>query len=129
MSPAIPLTAATTHSPQWQDPLVINPKVNYSKVVSRHTLKIGYEYQTIHTWMNDFNPAYGQDIYGGQFTNPTPTKSNTIYNLADFLLGARSTYQLTNQTTANLRQWMDFVYVQDDFKSISAADAQPGSAL
>jgi hypothetical protein len=103
-------------SPQWQDPLVINPKVNYSRIVGRHTLKIGYEYQTIHTFLNDFNPAYGQDIYTGQFTNPTPTKSNTVYNLADFLLGARSTYQLTNQTTANLRQWMDFGYLQDDFK-------------
>jgi hypothetical protein len=103
-------------SPQWQDPLVFNPKVNYSRIVGRHTVKIGYEYQGIHTWMNDFNPAYGQDIYTGQFTNPTPTKSNSIYNLADFLLGARSTYQLTNQTTANLRQWMDFGYIQDDFK-------------
>jgi hypothetical protein len=103
-------------SPQWQDPLVINPKVNYSKIVGRHTLKVGYEYQTIHTYIDDFNPAYGQDIYGGQFSNPTPTKSNTVYNLADFLFGARSTYQLTNFTTANLRQWMHFGYVQDDFK-------------
>lgn len=102
-------------SPQWQDPLVLNPKVNYSRMIDRHTLKVGYEYQTIHTYMDDFNPAYGQDIYGGQFTNPT-TKSNTVYNLADFLLGARSTYQLTNYTTANLRQWMDFGYLQDDWK-------------
>lgn len=103
-------------SPQWQDPLVFNPKVNYSVILGRHTLKAGYEFQAINTQMDDFNPAYGQDIYGGQFTNPTPSKSNNLYNIADFLLGARSTYQLTNYTNANLRQRMHFGYIQDDFK-------------
>ena len=103
-------------SPQWQDPFVANPKVNYSRILGRHTLKTGYENQIVNTLIDDFNPAYGQDIYGGQFTNPTPTKSNSVYNLADFLLGARSTYQLTNFTVAHLRQRMHFAYVQDDFK-------------
>jgi hypothetical protein len=103
-------------SPQWQDPLVFNPKVNYSIILGRHTLKAGYEFQAVNTQMDDFNPAYGQDIYGGQFTNPTPTKSNALYDISDFLLGARSTYQLTNFTTANLRQRMHFGYIQDDFK-------------
>ncbi|MGA8577860.1 MAG: carboxypeptidase regulatory-like domain-containing protein, partial [Bryobacteraceae bacterium] len=74
-------------SPQWQNPLVFNPKVNYSKVLSRHTLKAGYEFQNIDTTINDFNPAYGQNTYGGQYSKPTTAKSNTIYNLADFLLG------------------------------------------
>src|SRR5215470_4799448 len=103
-------------SPHWQNPLVFNPKVNYSVIFGRHTLKMGYEYQAIDTELDDFNPAYGQDIYGGQFANPTPTRSNTVYNLADFLLGARSTYQLTNFTVAHLRQRMHFGYLQDDFK-------------
>lgn len=103
-------------SPQWQNPLVFNPKVNYSKILGRHTLKVGYEYQAIDTLLDDFNPAYGQDIYGGQFSNPTPSKSNTLYNVGDFLLGARSTYQLTNFTVAHLRQRMNFAYIQDDFK-------------
>jgi Carboxypeptidase regulatory-like domain/TonB-dependent Receptor Plug Domain len=103
-------------SPQWQNPVVINPKLNYSKILSRHTLKAGYEFQAINTTINDFNPAYGQNTYGGQFTNPTPTKSNNIYNLADFLLGDQSVYQLTNFTQAHQRQRMDFAYLQDDFK-------------
>jgi hypothetical protein len=101
-------------SPQWQNPFVLNPKVNFSKILGRHTLKLGYEYQAIQTNINDFNPAYGQDIYGGQFSNPG--KSNTVYNLVDFLYGARSTYQLTNQAVANLEQRMHFTYLQDDFK-------------
>ena len=103
-------------SPQWQNPFVLNPKVNYSKILGRHTLKLGYEYQAIVTAIDDFNPAYGQDIYSGQFTNPTPSKSNTLYNIADFLFGARSTYQLTNYTEAHLEQRMHFGYLQDDFK-------------
>ncbi|HLK65757.1 MAG TPA: TonB-dependent receptor [Bryobacteraceae bacterium] len=103
-------------SPQWQNPLVFNPKANYSKILSRHTLKIGYEFQAINTTMDDFNPAYGEDYYSGQFTNPTPSKGNTIYNLADFLLGARNEYQLVSYTEAHFRQRMNFAYVQDDFK-------------
>jgi hypothetical protein len=103
-------------SPQWQNPLVLNPKANYSRIMGRHTLKVGYEYQAVNTLLDDFNPAYGQDIYGGQFSNPTPAKSNTLYNISDFLFGARSTYQLTNFTVANLRQRMQFAYVQDDFR-------------
>jgi hypothetical protein len=103
-------------SPQWQNPFVINPKVNYSKILSRHTLKVGYEFQAINEQFDDFNPAYGEDYYAGQFTNPTPTSSNAVYNLADFLLGARSTYQLTSYAVANLRQRMQFAYLQDDFK-------------
>jgi hypothetical protein len=103
-------------SPQWQNPLVYNPKANYSKILGRHTLKTGYEYQAIVTALDDFNPAYGQDTYGGQFTNPTPTKSNTLYNLSDFLLGARSTYQLTNFTEAHLEQRIHAAYAQDDFR-------------
>jgi TonB dependent receptor len=103
-------------SPQAQNPIVLNPKINYSRVFGRHTFKIGYEFQAIDTLLEDFSPLYGQDIYNGQFSNPTPAKNNTLYNLADFLFGARSTYQLTNYTIAHLRQRMHFAYLQDDYK-------------
>lgn len=94
-------------SPQWQNPLVFDPKANYSKILSRHTLKAGYEYQAIDTTINDFNPAYGQNTYGGQFTNPTPTKANSLYNLADFLLGYQSVYQLgTSRRLISASGWI-----------------------
>ena len=36
-------------NPQFQDPFVINPKINYSWVMGRQSFKTGYEYQTIST--------------------------------------------------------------------------------
>ncbi len=103
-------------TPQFQNPWVYNPKVNFSKVFAHHTLKLGYEFETLHTEVLDFSPQYGQDSYGGQFSIPAGAKADNIYNVADFLLGARSTYSLTNNFVAQYRQRMNFMYVQDDWK-------------
>ena len=59
-----------TSNPQFQDPDVVNPRVNYSKILSRHTLKLGYEYQSIHTDINDLAPVYGSSGYTGRFSRP-----------------------------------------------------------
>ncbi len=104
-------------NPQFQNPFVWNPRVNYTKLVGRHSLKAGYEYQAINTDIEDFNPKYGQDNYGGQFSRPTTvTTANNIYNLADFLFGARSAYSIANLFVPAYRQRMHFGYLQDDFK-------------
>jgi hypothetical protein len=106
-------------SPQYQNPTVIDPKVNYTRILGRQTLKTGYEYQAIFTEVDDFHPKYGVDTYSGQFSRPSTVKSDSSYNLADFLFGARATYQLNNHNIAHLRQRMHFAYVQDDFKATS----------
>ena len=104
-------------NPQFQNPFVINPKVNYSKFLGRHSLKAGYEYQRISTAIDDFNPVYGSDVYGGQFSRPVGvTTNNNLYNVADFLVGARSHYELNNYAIVNYEQRMHFAYLQDDFK-------------
>jgi hypothetical protein len=104
-------------NPQFQDPLVFNARVNYSWIVGRHTLKTGYEYQSINTEIDDFNPKYGADSYGGQFSRPAGAPADpATYNLADFMFGARSAYSLINPFIANLRQRMHFGYLQDDFR-------------
>lgn len=103
-------------NPQFQNPTTINPKANYSRIIGRHVLKAGYEYQAINTDIFDFNPQYGQDSYGGQFSRPAGAPSNNLYNLADFLLGARSAYSLNNEIVLNYRQRMHFLYLQDDWK-------------
>jgi hypothetical protein len=103
-------------NPQFQNPTTINPKVNYSKILGRHSIKTGYEYQAINTDIFDFNPQYGQDNYSGQFSRPAGAASNNLYNMVDFLFGARSAYSLNNQIVLNYRQRMHFGYLQDDWK-------------
>ncbi len=94
-------------NPQWQYPTVYNPKINHTRLIGRHSLKMGYEYQRIHTEVMDVNPLNGRDTYAGNFTGN---------NLADFLFGLRSKYEISTFFIANLRQAMHFGYIQDDFK-------------
>ncbi len=103
-------------NPQWQYPTVYNPKVNYSWLAGRHSLKSGYEFQHVQTEVQDVNPLYGRDQHAGNFTRPAGVAANNLYNLADFMLGLRSTYALSNILIANLRQNMHFAYLQDDLR-------------
>ena len=121
-----------TSNPQFQNPTIYNPKVNYTTIRGRHSLKLGYEYQAVNTQINDFNPSYGQDNYSGVYSsNGTPayfaqltatqqagyaSQLQQARNLADFMFGNRSSYSLTNFTIVNLRQRYNFLYLQDDIK-------------
>jgi hypothetical protein len=103
-------------NPQWQYPTVFNPKINYTWLSGRHSLKSGYEFQHIQTEVQDVNPLYGRDAYAGQFSRPAGAASSNLYNLADFTQGLRSQFALSNILVANLRQNMHFLYVQDDLR-------------
>jgi outer membrane receptor protein involved in Fe transport len=104
-------------NPQWQYPTVFNPKVNYTWLQGRHSLKTGYEFQRVLTEVQDVNPLYGRDSYTGQFSKAVSTAANNnLYNLADFMFGARSTYALSNILVAELEQNMHFLYLQDDWR-------------
>ncbi|MCC7153569.1 MAG: TonB-dependent receptor [Bryobacterales bacterium] len=104
-------------NPQWQWPTAWNPKVNYSRFFGRHSIKAGYEYQRIHTEVQDVNPLYGRDTYQGAFSRPSGGTGDTgTYSIADFWFGARNTYALTTLLIAQYRQVLNFGYVQDDWK-------------
>ena len=109
-------------NPQYQDPFVVDPKVNFSKALGRHSLKMGYELQIINTEIQDFHPKYGQDNYTGLFSNPGVTGSlsslqQQTFAIADLMFGARAHYELNNYAVDQYRQRMHFLYVQDDFKA------------
>jgi hypothetical protein len=104
-------------NPQWQFPTVWNPKVNYTRSMGPHSLKVGLEYQHVQTEVQDVNPLYGRDEYSGRFSRPVgSTSTDNQYNLADFMFGLRNRYALTNFFIANMRQNLYFGYVQDDFR-------------
>ncbi|HEX4748538.1 MAG TPA: TonB-dependent receptor [Bryobacteraceae bacterium] len=108
-------------NPQYQDPFVGDPKVNYTKIIGRHSLKLGFEYQLIDTAVSDFHPQYGTENFTGYFSDAGSTAGlsgvqQQVYSLADFILGAPSHYELDNNPVAHLRQRMYFAYLQDDFK-------------
>jgi hypothetical protein len=127
-------------SPQFQDPMLFNPKVNYTWIRGKNSMKFGYEQQLIHTEVNDFNPSYGQDNYASKFaagptvnsqpffplcsqnasvtclpaTSASDTQVAQAQEVADFLFGNRSSYSITNYTIVNLRQRYFAGYFQDD---------------
>ena len=120
-------------NPQWQNPALLDPKVNFTWVKGRHSLKFGYEYE--HIWMavNDNNPLYGSFSYSGGYSlcpsttvggvkvpvNPdcTAIKAAVTDNYwADFLFGTTNNYSLANLFVAHLRQTMQSTYAQDDYK-------------
>ena len=122
-------------NPQFQNPSVYNPKVNYTKIVGRSTYKMGYEYQSIFTEIDDFNPVYGQDTYNGGFSyagasasalSASDTGTKEAVALADFLFGARSAYQLNNFVIVHLNQRMHYLYLQDDIRVNSRLTVNAG---
>jgi hypothetical protein len=109
-------------NPQYQNPFVANPKVNFTKILNRHNVKMGFEYQLIDTAVNDFHPQYGQENFAGFFSANIASTSGLsgvqqqAYSLVDFMYGAPSHYELSNDPVAHMRQRMYFGYVQDDYR-------------
>ena len=117
-----------TSNPQFQNPTSWDPKVNFSKNMGSHSLKMGYEYLQIHTEILDTNPLYGQDTYNGRFSKPTCAQLGQAcglldrrairpaYNLADFSSALPAIITLGSYAVVNLRQFLHSLYFQDDYR-------------
>lgn len=114
-------------NPQFQNPTSFNPKINYSRVKGRHSIKTGYEFIAIRTEVLDINPLYGSDTYNNQYSKPTCAQLEaaagctiasdaTSYDLADFYFGLPSTIAQGSNLATNLRQHVHSLYVQDDWR-------------
>ena len=121
---------AQTSNPQFQNPFVINPKLNYSFQRGHHSLKLGWEFLSINTQVDDFNPVYGSESFAGAFSQYGKGTSDKgaaeAAYLTDFLVGARSTYQLNNYRIVNYHQDMNYFYIQDDWKVLPSLTVNMG---
>lgn len=102
-------------NPQYQNPENINIRPSYAFNAGTHSIKVGYEYLRVNTEVQDTNPLMGLDTYGGQFSRVSGA-ANNIYNLADFMFGARSQYEFATLAVAQMRQRFHYAFIQDDFK-------------
>ena len=116
-----------TQLPTVINPSVIDPKVNYSLLKGHHSFKFGYEYLHESSFVSNFKPVFGSDTYGGKFSEGTakaPLLSNgnadptyaLAWNLADFIFGARSKYELSAHHSVQYNYQMHFLYGQDDWR-------------
>jgi hypothetical protein len=109
-------------NPQWQNPSLVDPKVNFSWVHGRHSLKFGYEWEKVFQEIQDSNPLYGSFTFGGGDSVCTAasgcsgtSKVGDTY-FADFLFGTSSAYSLATYYITHVYQTMDSAYAQDDWK-------------
>lgn len=101
-----------TTNPQFQNPSLVDPKVNYTYVKGNHSLKFGYEWEKIWMGVLDNGPLYGSFAFGGGYSGAKVADNYW----ADFLFGSTSTYSLGNYFEAHLRQTLQSAYAQDDWR-------------
>jgi len=101
-------------NPQWQNPSLLDPKVNFSWVKGKHSLKFGYEYE--HIWMEvqDSNPLFGSFTFSKGYSAVGAPAADSYW--ADFLFGVPNNYALATYFKAHLLNSMDNAYAQDDWK-------------
>jgi hypothetical protein len=116
-----------TQLPTVVNPSVIDPKINYSLLKGHHSFKFGYEYVHETSLVSNFKPVFGSDTYSGKFSEGTAKAANLpsgspdpayalAWNLADFIFGARSKYELSAHHVVQYNQRMHFFYGQDDWR-------------
>jgi len=118
-------------SPQYQNPTLWDPKVNYTRLIRSHSLKAGVEYQVLHVAQQDLHPVLGGNVYTepvygagygfynklyGPLTGPVTPENTRMFDYADFLLGYQAEMGLASTIVSQLRCWGWAGYIQDDWK-------------
>ncbi|MES2393999.1 MAG: TonB-dependent receptor [Acidobacteriota bacterium] len=89
---------------------------NVMKVIGKHSLRVGVDFQS-HRVIAVVPPAArGTYTFNGMFT-AVPGKANTGYGAADFLLNSMTSATLSNAQRIHDAQWHRAAYFEDDWKA------------
>jgi hypothetical protein len=125
-----PTWGRSPSTPTTVNPFTIDPKVNYSLLRGKHSLKFGYEYQHLSAVISNTHPQFGTDTYKGLFSEGSKKALNLAstgaadpaykqaWALADFAFGARSIYELSNNTSITDNTRYHAAYAQDDWRAL-----------
>jgi hypothetical protein len=96
-----------------------NPSVSMVKILTKHTLKFGYEHRRYYD--NYFNTGGGQFVFQQNHVNRLAidnawNASDNVRSPASFLLGYFSWGGVTGNTARSMAQNYHAAYIQDDFK-------------
>ena len=106
---------------QYTNPNTINPKISFTLDRSHHSISFGYEYLALAQAISTNNPIYGIDTYAGNFSAgaggpASSTAEKEAYSLADFMYGARSTYEMSNRINVTENMRFHYLYGEDSWK-------------
>jgi hypothetical protein len=115
-------------SPQYQNPTMWDPKVNYTRLIGSHSLKAGVEYQMLHVAQQDLHPVLGGNVYTepqygagyiyyDEYDEKTTPENTAMLDYANFLMGYQADMGLASPTVSQLRSWGWAGYLQDDWKA------------
>ena len=105
-----------------QDPTSFNVSAQFVKLLQRHTLNAGFDFERTRIDADDYSYTPGDNTFNGQRTQaPSGTTLPAGYKfsgnaLADFYTGYESSFFQDNGRKFYLREIRPAVYLQDDWK-------------
>ncbi|HEX4773890.1 MAG TPA: TonB-dependent receptor [Bryobacteraceae bacterium] len=88
--------------------------ISLNKVIGKHSFTLGYDVTKLRIFHDSVFSSFNYDNVP---TGDPQNVSNTGQAMASFLLGLPSSAsRIVGQTDLDLSQWLDHIYIQDDFK-------------